>query len=86
MLFRPMAEPVPSAFQELALESLTALEGLTGYDQLEITCRQLVSILWAYRGTFAGSQERRGGSDLLCDALMEWLEAEIAPLRFAQIQ
>jgi hypothetical protein len=84
MLFRPMAEPVPPALQEPALESLTALEDLTGYDQLEITCRQVVGILRAYRSTFAGSQERREEFDVLCEGLLDWLETEMAPLSFAR--
>jgi hypothetical protein len=84
MLFRPLADPLPPALLEPGLESLTALEGLNGYDQLEITCRHVVGILRAYRSTFVGSQERRADFDVLCDGLVDWLEAEIAPLRFTR--
>lgn len=52
----------------------------------DIPCRHVVGILGAYRPTFAGSLERRGDFDALCDGLMEWLKTEIAPLRFARTQ
>jgi hypothetical protein len=81
-----MAEPVPSALQEPGLESLMALEGLNGYDQLEITCRHVVGVLRAYRSAFAGSRERREDFDGLCDGLVEWLETEIASVRFGRMQ
>ena len=84
MLFRPMVEPVPPALQEPGLESLMPLEGLNGYDQLEITCRHVVGVLRAYRSAFAGLKERREDFDVLCEGLVEWLEAEIAPLRFGR--
>lgn len=84
MLFRPMAEPVPSALQEPGLKSLLALEGLNGYDQLEIICRHVVGVLRVYRSAFAGSRERREDFDVLCDGLVKWLETEIAPLRFTR--
>ena len=84
MLFRPMVEPIPAGLQEPGLESLMALEGLNGYDQLEITCRHVVGVLRAYRSAFAGSRGRGEDFDALCDGLMEWLETEIAPLRFTR--
>jgi hypothetical protein len=79
-----MVEPVPAGLQEPGLESLMALEGLNGYDQLEITCRHMVGILRAHRSVFAGSQERREDFDVLCDGLVEWLKTEIAPLGFTR--
>jgi hypothetical protein len=84
MLFRPLAEPLPPALHKPGLDSLLALGGLTGYDQLEITCRHMVGILRAYRSTFAGSQERREDFDVLCEGLLDWLETEIAPLSFTR--
>jgi hypothetical protein len=63
-----------------------ALENLNGYDLLEITSHQLLGILSTCRATMAGARERREGFGGLCDALMEWLEAETAPLRFARMQ
>lgn len=86
MLFRPRADPVPSALQEPGLESLMAPEGLNGYDQLEIACRHVVGVLRAYRSAFAGSQERREDVDVLCDGLVEWRETEIGRLWFARTQ
>ena len=84
MLFGPMTEPVRPTLQEPGLESLMALEGLNGYDQLEISSRQVVGILRAYRSAFVSSRERRGDFDALCDGLLDWLEAEIDTLRFAK--
>ena len=84
MLFRPLAAPLPLSLQQVGVDSLTALEGLTGYDQLEITCRQLVGLLRAYRATFAGSPERREDFNIVCEGLLEWLVEEIAPLRFTR--
>jgi hypothetical protein len=84
MLFRPFAEPLRPALQGPGAESLTALGGLNGFDQLEITCRHEVGLLRAYQSAFDGSEERREEFDVLCDALMEWLETEIAPLRFTR--
>jgi len=84
MLFAPMTEPVRLTLQEPGLQSLMALEGLNGYDQLEIACRHVVGILRAYRSAFAGSRERREDFDALCDGLLEWLEGEIDTLRFAK--
>jgi hypothetical protein len=62
-----------------------ALEGLNGYDLLAITSHQLVGILRTYRDTFAGSPERGKQFDALCNGLMDWLELEIALLRFARM-
>jgi hypothetical protein len=52
----------------------------------DIPRRHVVGILRACRPVFAGSPELRGDFDTLCDGLMEWLEAEIAPARFARTQ
>ena len=84
MLFRPLIEPLPSSLLEPGAESLLALEGLNGYDQLEITCRHVVGLLRSYRSAFTASQEQREDFDVLCEGLMDWLETEIAPLRFGR--
>ena len=84
MLFRPLTEALPPSLQESGAESLLALDGLDGYDQLEITCRHVVGLLRSYRSAFTASQERREDFDVLCDSLMDWLETEIAPLRFGR--
>ena len=84
MLFRPLTESLPPSLQEPGAESLLALEGLNGYDQLEITCRHVVGLLRSYQSAFTASQERREDFDVLCEALMDWLETEIAPLRFGR--
>jgi hypothetical protein len=84
MLFRPLTEALPPSLQESGAESLLALEGLNGYDQLEITCRHVVGLLRSYRAVFTTSQERREDFDVLCEGLMDWLETEIAPLRFGR--
>jgi phospholipase D-like protein len=47
MLFRPFAEPVSPALEDPGAEMLAALEGLNGYNQLEISCRHVVGILRA---------------------------------------
>ncbi len=82
MLFRSLAEPLPPALQDRGVQSLLALESLNGYDQLELASRQLMGILRAARPTFAVSQDRQKDFDALCDELLDWLETEIAPLRF----
>lgn len=84
MLFRPMTEPVRPTPEEPGLQSLMALEGLNGYDQLEISSCQVVGILRAYRSAFAGSQDRQGDFDARCDGLLDWQEVEIDTLRFAR--
>lgn len=84
MLFRPLIEALPPSLQKHGVESLLALEGLNGYDQLEITCRHVVGLLRSYRSAFTASQERREDFDVLCEGLMDWLETEIAPLRFGR--
>ena len=84
MLFRPLADPIPPVLQGVGLKCLMALEGLNGYDQLEIASRHVVGILHTYRSVFTSSQERRLDFNALCDDLVEWLEAEIAPLRFTR--
>jgi hypothetical protein len=63
-----------------------ALENLYGYDLLAITRHQHVGILRTSRATFPGSPERGKQFDALCDGLMDWLEFEIALLRFARMQ
>ncbi len=79
--------PRPRAISRLAEEDLEcpmALESLNGYDLREITSHHLVGIRRTYRATFAGSPERGKQFDALCDGLMDWLEAEIAPLAFTR--
>ncbi len=66
------------------LECPMALEGLNGYDLREITSHPLLGICRTYRATFAGSRERREDFNTVCDGLMDWLETEIAPLRFTR--
>ena len=84
MLSRPLIEPLPPSLQKHGAESLRALEGLNGYDQLEVTCRHVVGLLRSYRSAFTASQERREDFDAVCEGLMDWLETEIAPLRFGR--
>ena len=84
MLFRPLIESLPPSLQEPGVESLLALEGLNGYDQLEITCHHVVGLLRSYRSIFTVSQERHEDFDVLCEGLIDWLETEIAPLRFGR--
>jgi len=85
-LLRPLSDPLPLPLQQRGCKSLEALAGLNAEEQLELGCRTVVGILAAARPRFDGSREDREAYDTLCDAVEEWLQMEIAPLRFARPQ
>lgn len=53
-------------------------------EQLEVACQIVVGVLKAARHGFEGYQENRAAYDELCDAVEDWFQAEIIPLRFTR--
>jgi hypothetical protein len=86
MLFRLTTDSLPDRLAQRFRESLQALDGLNGYEQLELACRQAVGILQTARGHFDATQERREDFDALCDDVEDWLHVEIARARFARTE
>ena len=84
MLFRRLSDTLPPPLQWRGREALEALNGLNAHEQLELACRTVLGILMAARSRFEKSGEDRGAYDTLCDAVEDWLRADIAPLRFAR--
>jgi uncharacterized membrane protein len=80
---RPLGQSAP-ALQARLHQALTALDGLTADEQLEVACQLVVGVLRAARRRFESSQEDRATYDTLCDTVEEWFRAEIGPLRFAR--
>ena len=83
MPLRPLGQS-PPALQARFGHALSALDGLTADEQLEVACQLVVGVLKAARSRFESSQEDRAAYDTLCDGVEEWLGAEIGPLRFAR--
>lgn len=86
MLLRPLSQPLPEHLQVRVWESLESLAGLRAAEQLEIACRTVVGVLAAARSRFDRTREDREAYDVLCDAVEEWFQAEITPLRFDRPQ
>jgi hypothetical protein len=63
---------------------LEALDGLMADEQVEVACQLVVGVLKAARSRFDGSREDRESYDVLCDAVEDWFQTEIAPLRFTR--
>jgi len=75
---------LPVHLQVRGWQSLESLAGLPADEQLELACRTVVGILAAARPLFIRTGEDREAYDVLCDAVEEWFQAEIMPLRFAR--
>lgn len=86
MLLRPLSQPLPDHLQVRGWQSLESLVGLQADEQLELACRNVVGVLAVVRARFESRREDREASDVLCDAIEEWLRTEVAPLRFARTQ
>ncbi len=84
MLLRPLGESPPAlqARFDLALETL---DGLQTDEQLEVACQMVVGILKAARPCLEGSPGDQAAYNALCDAVTEWFQDEITPLRFARM-
>ncbi len=85
MLLRPLGES-PPALQAHFDQALETLEGLQADEQLEVACQMVVGILKAARHCFEGSRGDQAAYSALCDAVREWFQDEITPLRFARTQ
>jgi hypothetical protein len=65
-------------------QALTALDGLTADEQLEVACQLVFGVLKAARLRFEVAQEHRAAYDTLCAAVEACVQTEIARLRFTR--
>ncbi len=72
---------LPSALQARYRQVLSALDGLTVGEQLEVASQVIVGLLASARLRAEPSQDALEDFDLLCRAVEEWLEDRVAALR-----
>jgi len=85
MLLRPLGQ-LPPALQARFHRALKELDGLMADEQLEVACQLVMGVLKAVRSRFENSPANRAAYNTLCDAVGDWLQAEIGRLRFARPQ
>ncbi len=84
MLFPPSSQPMAAHLHTPSHASLDALQGLTAYEMLEITCRNLVGILRASSRELKEAPQGHAKFNDICDGVEQWLTTEIDALRFEQ--
>jgi hypothetical protein len=80
--FAASGERLPEELEGIAYACLTALKGLSPLEGLEISCRQVVTLLQALRAGEGETHSDRARFNEICRSLQDWLEAEIEELRF----
>jgi hypothetical protein len=80
--FPPSSEPLPEELEGAEYACLTALKGLSAVEGLEVSCRQVVTLLQAMQATAVDSAGEQARFNEACRAVQDWLETEIEELRF----
>ena len=84
MLQHPHGES-PPVLQARLHQALDTLASLRVDEQLEVACQLVVGILKASQPHFGEAQGGRAAYDALCNAVEEWFQDEIDPLRFGRV-
>jgi hypothetical protein len=80
--FSPSSEPLPRELEGAGYACLTALKGLSALEGLEVSCRQVLTLLQALQASTGDSTAQRASFNEVCRAVEDWLAAEINGLRF----
>ncbi len=80
--FPPSSEALPEELEGAEYACLTALKGLSAMEGLEVSCRQVVTLLQALQASAGDSPAEHARFNEACRAVQDWLEAEIEELRF----
>ncbi len=84
MLFPATSQPLPLKLRDPFITSLKALDGLTDWEKLEVSCQHLVFILRGLAQKMDGTPQQREAFTHVCEGVEEWLEKEIDVLHFLQ--
>jgi hypothetical protein len=84
IVLRRTSDPSPQKLQAQGWASLEALEGLNSQEALEVACRNVLVVLLAARPRLERQQQDRPYFDMVCDAVEQWFQQEIAPLRLTR--
>lgn len=77
---------LPCALQSRYRQVLSALDGLTVGEQVEVATQAVMGILGSARLRAEPSHEALEDFDLLCRAVEEWLEGRVAALRRTRME
>ncbi len=80
--FQPSSEPLPEELEGAEYACLTALKGLSAMEGLEVSCRQVVTLLQALQASAGETPAAQARFNEVCRAVQDWLEAETEELRF----
>jgi hypothetical protein len=83
MLLHALGESSPTLGARVKQAS-QVLDGLPASEQVEVACQLVVGLLAAIQLRFEQTPKERQTFDVLCSDVEEWLQREVAALRFTK--